>query len=337
MRRPLTLAVGLLCAALSSAQDASAALFGSVQRGESHHAIEWSGASEPDITPAALRLTRPGQVVRSQVLPLRELHLYEIRATMRRLPGTREQFAIVYTDSQGRERRWRPVWQFPESARVDWLPLSAASEAYVQGFVLPPGARAVHLELRIDAAQPSGLGEFLWELTRLELRENAKVACCNRLGPDRLAGGNLELGEQGGLPIGWTRWGAREDKHIELALLSDPARQHVLRVTAGGHALFASVTEVPVTRGSAWQISMWARGKGHVALFAHPLRGLSPQLVRVGFPQSTEYAIDSRDFRRLTALWFAEAPGIEAAQVAISVTAQTDVEIDSIELRAHER
>jgi hypothetical protein len=329
----LLVPLALLTHVARGAGEDAPATFGSVRHGAQTAPIAWERGKSVEITSGSLLLRRSSQI-RSNVLPLRTLRLYAISATMRRGPGLRIRFSIAFTDRQGKAQEWGPVWQFPESPRPDWLPVSPRSQRYVQGFILPSDARDARLLLEVEAQpgrrQQAGDG---WELTQLEFLELQPVACCERLGASRLLAGDMETPIRRELPVGWEQWGSPTSGGVELVELTrEPTRKHVLRIRAGKQVLVGSSAPIPVVRGTAWQISFHVRGKGQVQALAHSLWDAS---LRIDHTQVRSFQVASPTWTRLEMVWFAEAPGIRFAQVAFGIIAQDDVELDDVEFRPY--
>lgn len=333
------LALSLLtCASLAQTAEAQA-YFGSVQVAGRTSEITWDPAHAAQLSRDSLLIVEPGALVRSAALPLRALQLYDITATMRRGPGSQLEFAVVYVDQHGKEQRWLPSWQAPTAVRPAGTPLAPRSATYLQSLVLPLGARRVHLELKLERSQERQLARYAsWELTQLEFVERRAVACCEHTGPNLLVGGDLETPVQAGLPIGWSAWNPGPKNRIELVTSArEPEAKHMLRFHAGVGTLLASTPELDVTRGTAYRISLRARGEGDVQVVVQALVRNEPLPIRIGNLTTVVHTIASRTWVRVESVWFAEPPGIEAAQLVLAVTTRSQLEIDAIDFRPYVR
>jgi hypothetical protein len=324
--------VALALIALPTRADSGGPSFGSIQHGTEATAIQWENPTNIELSSDALRLSRPGSFARSQPLPLQPLQYYRVSTRMAREPGGTAHFAIAYLDAQGKSVEWIPSWQLKSASRPCWLPLSPHLQRYVQGFVLPLGATKPQLLLRLDAGEKALGAHIRWEVAQLRFEATHPVASCKQLGADRLLGGDFEGARQGELPAWWQQWSLTPDNHAEL-IKSQDARKHVLRVKPETIALLASSYVVPVVRGSAYQISLMARGHGRIELDLHSLTLDSPTPLRVGNATRSALEVHSEDWTQLSQEWFAEAPNIASAQVVITVMARTGVELDAVELR----
>jgi hypothetical protein len=139
------------------------------------------------------------------------------------------------------------------------------------------------------------------------------------------------------MPAFWVQWSRGDHDRVEL-IDTKTACKHALRIQPGTRVFVASSYLVPVTPGSAYQISVRARGHGRVDLDAHSLSRdrASPQRVGNSTRPLATFQVASDEWTPLEQLWFAEAPNVSSAQVMIIVEAQTEVEIDAVELRACE-
>ncbi|MET0384722.1 MAG: hypothetical protein ABW321_02125, partial [Polyangiales bacterium] len=318
--------------------------FGSLQSGPTRQAIQWQPAAA-EITPQALRITQPGVSVRSSELPLVAGQLYDLTTTMRSGPGSRIDFAIAYTDAEGKAQTWRAVWQMPDAARPNWLPLPPRAQRYVQGFVLPRGAKHARLELSLAPAQDAALAKYEhWELTELTLTTRAAIPCCGRVGDNLLHGGDLAGTLTEGMPRGWSWLQRANTATIERVAAALPthtgknspsakpnAPTPALRVRAGSDVLLAA-DPVRVARGRAYHIALWVRGRGTLEVLAHPLSADRPQALRVGAPQAHDLPLTAAGWSHIERVWFAEAPHVAYAQLTLHVKAESDVELAAIEL-----
>jgi hypothetical protein len=313
--------------------------FGSVQADGRTTEILWEPTNAARISRDSLLMLEPGTSIRSSVLPLRALKLYDIAAIMRRGPGTSVEFAVVYLDPTGKEQRWMPAWQAPSMTRPAGTPLAPRASPYLQGFVLPAGASRARVELRIERSHERRVAPYSsWEFTRLDFVERQAVACCDRTGADLLVGGDMETPLQAGLPIGWSQWNEQPNNRIErVELPREPERKHVLRFKAGTGSLLASTLDVRVTRGTAYRVSLRARGKGDVQVVVHALMRDAPVPIRIGNALTVVHTVASTNWTQTESVWFAESPGVQAAQLVLAVTARSDLEIDAIELRPYVR
>lgn len=320
-----------LTTARSAADSGNLRSFGSVDGTP----IVWEEPQNVELTNDALRLTRPGSVVRSQPLPLRPLQYYRINTRMARGPGSSPQFSIVYLDARGKTIEWLPSWQLKGSARPGWLPLSPGSQRYVQGFVLPLGAAQPRLQLRLGASD-RGLEPYSrWEISELQLQATGKtLPRCEQLGEDRLLGGDFEGAPHDGLPAWWAQWLGKGHHRVE-TVASDATRKHVLCTKPSSRTLLASTYLVPVTPGSAYRVTLMARGHGRVELDVHSLSHDKPTALRVGNATrgTGGFEVNTDHWAQLSQVWFAEAPNIASAQVVIDINADRAVEIDAVELR----
>lgn len=310
------------------------AVFGVVRNGTQSADMRWEPAGAAVVTRDSLLLTTPRSVLRSKALPLRPGHLYAIEATIRRGPGTHDRFSLVFTDASGRQQSWSPVWQFPTSTRPNWVPLSPYPQRYVQSFIVPSDMLEAHFEIALEPSKPQLAALSALEMTRLELAEQQSVAMNGEPGPNRLLGGDMETVAANGLPAGWrqSQPGASNVQLVEIG--GAPSGDHVLRVTAGTQALL-SAPEVSVTRATAWRISLWARGRGHLQIMAQSLSNDRPVPRRIDDPQAGTFTLDARTWQQRDQRWFAEAPAIRSAEVMLIVTAVSDVELDSVEFRPY--
>lgn len=297
--------------------------------------IRWESTNGVSVTDHVLLLTNPATRIVSAPLPLRPLRWYDLSVTMRRGPGTRESFAVVFTDDQGQQQRWQPRWQFPNASRPDWFPISPGRQRYVQGLVVPAHTKSAHLELAVDQPTSANLASnTLWEISDLEFAEHSTIRLGKSLGINRLVGGgDMELGSSAGMPTGWTQWGQPIPNTVQIVAVDNAAQgRHVLRVTT--NAILAA-TPVPVTPGSAWRISLSARGRGKFQVMAHSLNDEQPLPLRVGDPQSRDYVFDSTTWRHIEQDWFGEAPGLHSAQVVINVMPGPVLELDHIQFQPY--
>ncbi|HET8933771.1 MAG TPA: hypothetical protein VFN67_10040, partial [Polyangiales bacterium] len=244
--------------------------------------------------------------------------------------------AISYLDADQKPLEWAPNWQLKRATHANWLPLSPRPQHYIQGFVLPLGATQPRLQLRLDKTDKALGPASRWDLTELSIVEVSAAASCKRLSADRQLGGDFEGTPKDGLPAFWVQWSRGENNHVELIDTQTPC-QHVLRIQPGTQALVATTYLVPVTPGSAYQISVRARGRGRVALDAHSLSRDRPTPQRVGNSTFDAHGINtfevaSDTWTQLSQVWFAEAPNVASTQVMIAVDALTAVEIDAVEL-----
>ena len=170
--------------------------------------IVWQPAAGVSVSTAALRFDSKG-VIRSGQLPLQPLRLYDIAAALRRGPGTRNHFAIVFEDACGVQHQRVPMWEYPDASRPEWFPVSPYRQPYVQGLILPPGTRRVWLELAVDGPETPELAPYLaWEVTSLEVCEREPVPFGKEPGANRLEEGNIQSPVPGTkVPAGWTIWG----------------------------------------------------------------------------------------------------------------------------------
>lgn len=322
----------------------STAMFGSVQSEQQQVPLTWEPADGAEISVDSLRIDKPGVTVRSRVLALRPLHLYDVTATIRRGPGANAQVSIVYLDARGQQHTWSPVWQLPGTTRPNWVPLSPRLQRYTQGFVLPAGARDAHVSLAVGAttATPVTTQANLAALTQLELTalvftDRQVVPCCHALGRNALSDGELEGASQSPAPTGWSVL-QRQGSAALVTLEHDAVRKQVLRVQAGSTLILISEFPVAVARGTAWQLSLWARGQGQVGLWAHSLDGDRFVPVRVAALDTPQQSVDASRWTALQTVWFAEPPGIQSAQVVLYLAAaQHDLEIDTVELKPYWR
>jgi hypothetical protein len=332
----------MLVALLALCADANAQAaprFGTVTSGGHAQPITWELADGAEISERTLRLTRPGASTRSAELQLTPLRLYQLSASMARGPFSSARFSVTYVDARGQPQTWFPLWQFPNASRADGQPLSPHPQAYVQGFVLPLGASKPRAQLRLEGPDKPQLARYArWELSDLRFEDMQTVRCCERLGQDRLVGGDLEL-QSRAFPVGWTQWSLTANNRLELVeLRDDPTHKHVLRAKPGTIAVLAATIPVPVTRGSAWRIAAQVRGQGKVELFAISLDDALPVPVRVGNSGRAGFDVRDNKWTALSTVWFAEAANIAAAQVVVVLAPEagetaTVMEIDAIELR----
>jgi hypothetical protein len=321
--------------------DGIIATFGSVQQAGETTPIQWQASPEVELTADALRLAHAGAAISSEPLPLTPLQHYRVSTTMARGPGGTPRFAISYVDADAKAIEWRPAWQHKHATHANWLPMSPRAQQYVQGFVLPKGASHVRLVLRLDPGDRAmEMARYTsWTLSELRFEAVGKVACCERLGADRLLNGDFEAGESDGLPKWWTQWGRSPDNRVELIELHDePARNHVLRVRDGTSAQLSSRYLVPVAPGNAFRLSLMVRGQGRVELDVHSHSSDRPMPLRVG--NSTRevgsFDVHTSVWQQLSLIWFAEAPNVALANVVVAVSAQNALELDAVELRHFE-
>jgi len=330
------LCIGLCVAAGVAADSGNARNFGTLQR----VAIRWRDNPQVELTANTLRLTRPGEAIRSEPLPLVPLQRYGISATIARGPGSNPRFMISYVDARGDTVEWMPAWQHPNSAHADWLPLSAHAQRYVQGFVLPPGASQPSLVLRLEAKTDKAPVRFLhWTLSDLRIEALGKVACCDRLGDNLLWSGDFEAATSDGQPKHWSQWSPTADNRVEvIELPGEPAHSHVLRIQAGSRVHLFSRYFAPVSSGRAYRISLQARGQGRVELDAHSMIRERPVPLRVGNRSEgvAPIAVHAQAWQELSTVWFAEAPNVAQAEVVLSISAESTMEIDTVELRPYE-
>lgn len=333
-RRWTTLACVIVCA-LSAEVRADAPSCGVVQDGQTAQPIAWEALSNAQVAGDTLRLSGSTAEARSMELPLVPLTLYEISAVLSRGPGSKLQFEISYLDAAGAPHSGELSWQLPNEVRPSSLPLSPHAQRYVQGFVLPAGARQARLQLRLRASEHAQLaGYSRGELSQLRVQALQAVRCCERLGRNRVLGGDLEGPERTGLPLGWTLWSGERLQWIELS--GEPERKHVLRTQEGKIAVLATAFPVPVRRGEAFRIAARVRGRGRMEFMVHALSDEAPSGVRVGNERSGGLDVDAAAWTTISEVWFAEAAHIAAAQLVVVLIGRGTLEIDAIELRPYE-
>jgi hypothetical protein len=205
--------------------------------------------------------------------------------------------------------------------------------------VMPRGAAEPRIVLRLEPGDKALARYSHWTLSELRIEALGKVACCERIGDDRLLNGDFELGASEGLPKHWVQWAPSPENRVELIeLREEPARKHVLRFRPRTAAQLASRYLVPVATGNAYRLSLMVRGQGHVELDAHSLTNDRPIPLRVGNHArgAESFEVDTSNWRELSTVWVAEAPNITHANVVVAVSAQTTIEIDAVELRPFE-
>jgi hypothetical protein len=310
--------------------------FGSVLEAGGERAIRWEDLSQVEVAATQLRLVRAGSSIRSEPLALTQLQLYRIGIVMGRGPGSTPRFAITYLDAHGKTLEWLPAWQHKTLAHVNWLPLSPHAQRYMQGFVLPLGATQPRLVLRLEPGDKALARYSHWTISELRIEALRKVACCERIGDDRMLNGDFELGASEWLPKHWVQWAPSPENRVELIELRDePARKHVVRFRPRTAAQLASSYLIPVTPGNAYRFSLLVRGRGHVELDVHSLSRDRPVPLRVGNNTrgAGSFEVDTSTWRELSTVWLAEAPNLAHAHVVVAVSAQTTIEIDAVELR----
>jgi len=330
----------LLCLCLCTARGVAAdsgtlppAQFGTVQNASTTTAIVWQDPSQVELTTQALRFTRPGATLRSEQLPLEPLQRYRISTTMARGPGSTPRFAITYLDAGGKPSEWTPAWQHKNAPHANWLPLSPHIQRYVQAFVLPQGASQPRLVLRLDASPEKALARYdHWTLNDLRIEAAGPVTCCNRFGNNLLWNGDFEESSE---PL--KQW-AQAGNQLELIQVDDVTFKHVLRVRPGTSAQLFSRYNAPVVSGRAYRLSLKVRGQGRVELDVHSLTRDTPVPLRVGnhTSNSGHFDVHTRAWQEVSTVWLAEAPNVTLANVVIVVNAQTEMELDAIELRPFE-
>jgi hypothetical protein len=301
--------------------------------------IAWEATPNAELSSDMLRLTKPGTSIRSLPLELKPLELYRVHVKLARGPGSVARLSITYLDAQCKPREWQPAWQHKGRGHPNWQPLSPRAQHYVQGFVLPRGAHCVRLQLQLDGNDDALASYHHATLTQLSIEAERPVVCCERVGADLLLNGQLELPAREGLPSSWSQWSLTADNHVERIQLPDePARSHVLRVKPGTTALLASSYLVAVTPGSAYRLSLLARGKGRIELDIHSLSSDRPTPLRVGnnTREPPYFDIQTDQWTKLSQDWIAEAPNVASAQAVITVNATAAIEVDAIELRPYE-
>jgi len=300
------------------------------------HSIAWQAAPGVSVTGGVLRFTTPGASIKSVALPLHPLRLYDMAVTMRRGPGTRIRFMTAFEDDKGTRGQRGPVWQCPERSRANWFPLSPYRQRYVQGLVLPPRTKRVWLELKMDGPEKPELTPYTgWDLFDLEFVERQAVPLGARPGVNHLPEGSMESMGAGNVPAGWGVWGQGADRlQVVEARAPDraPHGRHFLRVRPGRCILLAA-RNVPVKRGTAWRMSLWARGKGSMSMMAQLLDGRKPQPYRVGDAQGYNFTVDGAAWKQFDALWFAESPHVKNAQVVVVFCAEKGLDVDHVEFR----
>jgi len=302
--------------------------------------IRWLPAERVTMADSRLLFSVGGTSVRSEPLPLQPLCLYQIGITSRRGPGTRNRFAIVYQDGAGQTHRRQPNWQYPDASRPNWVPLAPVLSDYVSGLILPADTKRVWLELAMEPPDKPELAPYSgWELTRLEFTAGPAVLFGEHLGPNRLAIGDMEIGTAGGQPAGWTDWSQAGNRIQVIEATGGDQSAHAgrrfLRITPGPGFLLGA-TGVAVRPGTAWRISVWARGKGQLQILTHPLDSIDPNnALRVGDPQAATFPVDATEWTRFEQVWFAESPRVQIGLLVLGVTAAENLELDNVEFRPY--
>jgi hypothetical protein len=252
---------------------------------------------------------------------------------MARGPGSTPRFAITYLDAHGKPSEWTPAWQHKNAPHANWLPLSPHTQRYVQAFVLPQGASQPRLVLSLDRSHEDTLARYdHWTLSELRIEAAGPVTCCSRFGDNLLWNGDFEESSE---PL--KQWSPAGNQP-ELIQLEDVAFKHVLRVRPGTSAQLFSRYSAPVVCGRAYRLSLKVRGQGRVELDAHSLTRDIPVPLRVGNHTSDagHFDVHTHAWQEVSTVWFAEAPNVALANVVVTITAQTAMEIDAIELRPFE-
>ena len=269
--------------------------------------------------------------VRTAILPLEPLRLYDLTFVSRRGPGMGLSVSVSYTGADGKPASRNIVFQLRDGPRPNYWPLAPDRREYVQRFCLPPGARDASLQLALTGHPDAGFN-FV-DLYGVTLAAGTKVPFGKNLGPNLLTWGDMESADAGGLPWGWTTWVGKPEK-MDVARRDSAGRgphggERFLSVAAGKSFILAA-SEVPVEAGRAYRISFWTRGKADLGVGVHALEHVNPYPTRVGDPQSESFHVDGAAWTRHEYLWFAESLFAASGQLFVVITPQTELHLDDV-------
>ena len=294
--------------------------------------IQWQGQKLKLVETAdALRLEVEPKVsgtADSGPLTLAPLHLYTMTMTCRRGPGLGLIVWVKWLEPDQKPGARHMVWQLPDRYRINWWPLSAHKNTYVQRFCLPPGATQVTLQMALTGHPEAGQNYF--ELYDLTLTRGAAVPFGPNLGPNLCRGGDIEVAAADGMALGWGFWGTPPDAKVreknEKGQLAHGGRSFLTFPAGKGGILVYGA--FPIESGRAYHVSFWARGKGDIGIGAHALEARDGQ--RVADPQQVNQHVESPDWQPFSFVWFAESLYAANANLFMSLKSQTELDLDDI-------
>ena len=294
--------------------------------------IEWQGKNlKLSETADALRLEVAPKVAGtadSGPLELAPLHLFTLTMTCRRGPGLGLVVWVKWLDADRKPGARQMVWQLPDRYRLNWWPLSAHKNTYVQRFCLPTGATQVALQIAMTGHPDAGHNDF--ELYDLTLVGGAEVPFGANLGPNLCPGGDMEVANAAGLALGWGFWGTPPDaKLVEQDAQGRRAHggRRFLALPAGKSCILADGT-IPIEPGRAYRMSLWVRGTGDLGLGVHSLEARDGQ--RVGDAQQLNLHVEAADWQQFSLVWFAEALYTAHANLFLGIHPHTELDLDDV-------
>ncbi|HEY3396939.1 MAG TPA: hypothetical protein VGM19_04695 [Armatimonadota bacterium] len=297
--------------------------------------IEWKLQNlQATETADALRLEVAPQAsgsADSAPLALPPLYLHTIYLTSRRGPGVNLDVQVRWIGADQKPGARQMVWQLPDRWRLNWFPISPFKTRYAQRFCLPPGATQVTLHVALTGHPDAGQNYF--DLCDLSITRGAQVPLGTRLGPNLLPGGDMETVAESGMPLGWSYWSAPPDYQVlEKDAAGRPAHggQRFFAVMPGKNCILAD-GNVPVEKGRAYLLSLWARGKGDIGLGAQSLEAEGGQ--RVAEAQQVPFHVEADDWEQFSYVWYAESLWVDDANVFLGINPQTELDLDDISLQ----
>ena len=315
----------------------SAFVFGSVTAVDgSVVGIDWPASADfPEPEDGVLRLrpsTEARVVARTSFLPLVPLSQFALDVTTRRGPGTKVGLAIHFRGTDGTTTRRSLQLQLSYAPRAGHLALSPRFQRYVQNVCVPAGTGESWFEITVEGGEEADLSYL--ELSRLTFRHVGPVPFGAARGPNLLPAGAMEIPGRDGVPLGWDTWGYA---HPDMELCTEALRQgrSCLKIAAGKRFYLASAHPPEVRQGRAYEMSFWARGKGHLSVLAHLLSETRfyPLPVRVGDAQARNIALDSSTWARFDQIWFAESPWVQTGQVVFVIAPSETMFLDDVQFR----
>ncbi len=267
--------------------------------------------------------------IENAALPLVPLHRYRLTIESERGPGTEVRFELVQQRADGSIYRRPVVFMLPDEIRPNHWPLSPYRNTYVAGFALAPDTKTASLRITIKGSSVLELAYF--RLHRLKIDDLGEVPFSDHPGRDLMPFGQI-LGEVGDpLPKYWSQWVHKADENQKLVDDGPRSAPLCFSVDAPDKWLLLVCPNVPIEVGRAYRIVVYVRGEGRIGLAAQVL-GPHPVRPRVGDPQSRTFQVDSKNWRRLEHIWFADAKHGLVAQVYFNTTGSLDLDDVAFEL-----
>jgi hypothetical protein len=242
---------------------------------------------------------------------------------------------VKWLDADRKPGARHMIWQLPDRYRINWWPLSAHKNTYVQRFCLPAEATRVTLQIAVTGHPDAGHNYF--ELCDMRLVRGAPVPFGSNLGENLCRGGDMEVATADGMALGWGFWGTPADaKVLEQDAQGRPAHggRHFLAFPAGKSCILVDGA-IPIELGRAYRVTLWARGKGDIGLGAHALEAHEGQ--RVADPQQVGMHVDSQDWQRFSFVWFAESLYAANANLFMGINPQTELDLDDVTFQRIDR